>query len=207
MPLIQSGSKEAVSKNISEFHTGKTYARTAAKFGKAKADKQAIAVALDTARRAKRAVGGMTPWTTKLEARGLTHQGPIKSIIPGRTDKHPMNVGSGSYVVPADVVSHLGQNNTQAGMAKLGAMFGKTPAIKHGSLPRPPAMQKAKGGAVGKPTPIIAAGGEYVIPPEVVADIGGGDVDLGHKVLDSWVLKVRKQHIKTLQKLPGPAKT
>jgi hypothetical protein len=47
-------SKKVVSENISEFHKGKTYAATEKKFGKAKADKQAIAVALSTARSGKK---------------------------------------------------------------------------------------------------------------------------------------------------------
>jgi hypothetical protein len=51
MPLIKGKSRKTVSTNIAEFHTGKTYAATAAKFGKKKADKQAVAVALETARR------------------------------------------------------------------------------------------------------------------------------------------------------------
>lgn len=53
MPLKKGSSKKVVSENISEFHKGETYAKTARKFGKAKADKQAVAVALDTARRGK----------------------------------------------------------------------------------------------------------------------------------------------------------
>jgi len=50
MPLKSGKSQKTISKNISEFHGGKTYAKTAAKFGKEKADKQAVAVALDKAR-------------------------------------------------------------------------------------------------------------------------------------------------------------
>lgn len=53
MPLRKSKSKKAVSENISEFHKGKTYERTKRKFGKATADKQAVAAALSTQRRAK----------------------------------------------------------------------------------------------------------------------------------------------------------
>jgi hypothetical protein len=51
MPLKPGGSRETVSENIKQFHTGKTYAATKAKFGKADADKQAVAASLSNARR------------------------------------------------------------------------------------------------------------------------------------------------------------
>ncbi len=46
MPLAAGMSNTIVSANIRELHTGKTYARTRAKFGKRRADKQAVAIAL-----------------------------------------------------------------------------------------------------------------------------------------------------------------
>lgn len=51
MPLTKGKSKKTISKNIEEFHKGKTYEATKAKFGKEKADKQAVAVAMATARK------------------------------------------------------------------------------------------------------------------------------------------------------------
>jgi hypothetical protein len=51
MPLKQGRSKKIISQNIKEFHTGKTYQHTKAKFGAKRANKQAIAVAINTARR------------------------------------------------------------------------------------------------------------------------------------------------------------
>jgi hypothetical protein len=51
VPLKPGKSKAAVSSNIREFHKGKTYAKTRKKFGKKKADKQAVAVALSEKRR------------------------------------------------------------------------------------------------------------------------------------------------------------
>ena len=35
--------------------------------------------------------------------------------------------------------------------------------------------------------PIVAAGGEYVLHPDQVRDVGGGDLDTGHAVLDEFV--------------------
>ena len=54
MPLKSGKSKKTISKNISEFHGGKTFAKTAKKFGKAKANKQAVAVAFSKAGKSKR---------------------------------------------------------------------------------------------------------------------------------------------------------
>src|SRR5437899_575395 len=54
MPLRKGYSRSIIRSNIREFHTGDTYAHTASKFGKKDADRQAVAVALETARRAKR---------------------------------------------------------------------------------------------------------------------------------------------------------
>jgi hypothetical protein len=51
MPLKKGTSQKTVSSNISEFHKGDTYASTMRKFGKGKADKQAIAVSLSEARK------------------------------------------------------------------------------------------------------------------------------------------------------------
>lgn len=51
MPLKPGSSDKVISNNIREFHGGKTYNHTKAKFGKKRADKQAVAVALSNARR------------------------------------------------------------------------------------------------------------------------------------------------------------
>jgi len=51
MPLIPGSSPKVIGQNISEFHTGPTYAHTAAKFGPERARKQAVAIALHTARK------------------------------------------------------------------------------------------------------------------------------------------------------------
>jgi hypothetical protein len=53
MPLLHGSGKKIVSKNIQELHSGDTYSRTRKKFGKAKADKQAVAIALSESRKGK----------------------------------------------------------------------------------------------------------------------------------------------------------
>ena len=140
-----------------------------------------------------------------------------------------MNVPGGSYVLPADHISSLGQGNTQAGHAIVNSMFspggpygmGKTMGIKHGpGAPRAPGLMKipratggasdaggARGDGTGEPIPINAAGGEHVLTPDEVARVGGGDIKRGHAILDHWVVSNREKHIKTLRKLPGPAKS
>jgi hypothetical protein len=54
VPLKAGKSKRVVSENISEFHGGKTYAHTKAKFGKKRADKQAVAAALNQKRKSSK---------------------------------------------------------------------------------------------------------------------------------------------------------
>lgn len=177
MPLDKSGTKESVSNNIrAERAAGKPQA-------------QAVAIALDVARRARRAKGG------------AVHVGPIKGDMPGRTDVHEMAVPDGAYVLSADVISHLGENNTDAGLKTAHALFGE------GGMHDEPTRRKSGGKASAeKPVECITAGGEYVIPPSVVRNIGNGDLDLGHKILDHYSMAVRQDHIKTLASLPEPAK-
>lgn len=62
MPLQSGSSQKTISNNIRELHKGKTFARTEGKFGKARADKQAIAIAMSNARETKgRGMGGVAP--------------------------------------------------------------------------------------------------------------------------------------------------
>ena len=139
-----------------------------------------------------------------------THTGPIHSAVAGRTDHLPMSVPGGSYVIPADIISSMGEGNTIAGFKaakdifSLKGIYGQK-GLPYGQNGLPYGVstpRKEAGGAV----PIVAAGGEYVISPEEVAEIGHGNLDDGHKILDHFVKKMRKKTIDTLKKLPGPSK-
>ena len=138
------------------------------------------------------------------------HEGPIHSSVAGRTDHLPVHVPNSSYVLPADLVSGMGEGNTMAGFAHLRRMFGGTP-YGGGSAPYnqesslPYGAHMAKGGKTPG-VPIVAAGGEHVLTPEQVKGIGDGDIARGHRVLDKWVVKMRQELIKTLKKLPPPRK-
>jgi len=153
----------------------------------------------------------------RANAFGLSKQGLIKSSVPGRTDKLNMDVPSGSYVIPADVVSARGQGNTAAGASIMDKMFNHGPygmGIQRSKAPRignrMTSLGKrnkrgfAEGGDTGQPTPIVAAGGEYVVHPETVASLGNGDINLGHDILDAFVKNTRAQHISTLKGLKPP---
>lgn len=212
--------------------------------------------------------------------------GLIDSPVPGRTDKLALKVKSGAYVIPASVVSGLGEGNTKAGVAALDKLFGLgpygmhsrkigTPHINYGHPLRPIPRLRADGGRAETekalpadhqlgmkvprggsmcancrffkapnvcgnkafvewngseklpapadeyccdlyehhakrahggsnaggldPVKIIAAGGEVVIPPEIVRNLGSGDINHGHDILDELVKHVRKQTIKDMQ--------
>ena len=218
MPLKPGSSSETVGENIRELHTGDTYAHTSEKFGKERANKQAVAIALSEARK-HRASGGraaaervlpanhqlgmrvpdggsncakcrffkaprdcdnkgfiewngsprlpdpadryccdlyLAPARGRAEGGALSdddeaagvavgaaqddqgraaggamngavrqaiarakggkiHVGPIETDHGGRTDTEEMKVPDGAYVLPADAISHMGENNSQAG--------------------------------------------------------------------------------------------
>jgi hypothetical protein len=232
MPLIKSGSKAAVSQNV------KT------EVGAGKPQKQAVAIALDIARRAHREFGGPGPIRTPKPPNIATrtpptlpdtpvlgsespklHTGPIHSAVAGRTDHLPVEVPSGSYVIPADIISGMGEGNTNAGFKVLKRAFaglprgagaapynhkggpyggGSSPYNRDVGKPYGEPLPHAEGGKTGSNVKVVVAGGEYTLSPEEVTAVGDGDMDRGHRVLDDFVKQYRQHTIKTLQKLPGP---
>jgi len=159
-----------------------------------------------------------------------THTGPIHSAVAGRTDHLPMHVPAGAYVLPADIISAMGEGNTMAGFKVAKDMFaqptygnaspgGGAPYDQYAPMPYGVSVPRAAGGEVyhgyarghpveppADPVPIIAAGGEFVIHPRDVARIGKGNMDDGHAILDHFVKQMRGKTVKTLQGLPPPKK-
>lgn len=169
----------------------------------------------------------MAPWYVRQAERGtlapVHESGLLNSSVPGRTDQLNRIVPAGAYVVPADVVSGLGEGNTQAGANIMQRVIGTGPhgtalpgARGHMGPPRvspPPAYHEpaqnapfARGGAPGGHVPVVLAGGEFVIHPEDVRRLGGGNIKKGHRILDAFVVHARKQIVKETSKLPGPKK-
>lgn len=222
MPLIKSSSNAARSKNIAaETNSGRPRAQAAAIAYRVQRDAKKKKMA-NGGRIKGYAPGGSVnvgekaaPFYIRNAARQGVPGGVIKSAVPGRTDKVPLGVKGNSYVVPADAVSALGQGNTIAGAGALDKLFKVGPGgagMGRSPMAKMPGKFAAGGDVMGAPddgappVDIMAAGGEYVVPPNVVAELGGGDPARGHDVLDAMVTQIRKKAIKTLKRLPKPRK-
>lgn len=107
MPLKPGSSDAVISENIGEMISS----------GHPK--DQAVAAAMNAARSGR-------------EAGGKVHSGAIHSAVAGRTDHLPMHVASGSYVIPADIISAMGEGNSMAGFKVAQSIF-SAPDITTGS--------------------------------------------------------------------------
>lgn len=145
--------------------------------------------------------------------------GFLHSPSPGRADKIAAGVRNGSYVIPADVVSGHGQGNSIAGANALYAMFKMgpygSPAPRIGAGARPPRApgmmhmsyltpHRANGGEAH--VPCMLSGGEFVVDPEAVSAVGGGNPERGFRILDQFVLNSRKKQLKQIKGLKPPKK-
>ena len=122
-----------------------------------------VAWALQTARQ----VGPVHPPHAHAHPIKKLHTGPLHSAVAGRTDHLPSNVPNGAYVLPADVVSGLGESNTMAGFKVAKRMF--SGAKRHFSGTPYAGNNGPYGQGMGTPYG-MASGGEP--KPEVGAKTG-----------------------------------
>lgn len=114
----------------------------------------------------------------------------------------PLKSGSSQQVVSGNIseLVHSGRPQRQAIAIAL-SNARRHPRAMGGLAPL---QAYAEGGPAEEHVPIVAAGGELVVSPEVVARLGGGDPKKGHIVLDRMVKHLRKQIIDQMKSLPGP---
>lgn len=172
----------------------------------------------------------VVPKAAAIAAGEYQNGGLFPGAASGRADTLKASVDPESYIIPADVVSALGDGNTSAGADVLDGMFGQDAGEpqapeappQNPDAPQIPRQQFAAGGMPqGMPTPppmpaapqqggaavpIRASSGEYQVKPQTVAALGDGDIKHGHDVLDHFVKQVRAKYKKHLNKLPSPNK-
>jgi hypothetical protein len=238
MPLVPGSSSAVRSQNIAEMIRA-GHPRN-----------QAIAASYANAEKHPRAEGGLVPHLAgggvpnlglgpsggmaagmdlRQGARSLYHPGGfLNSSVAGRTDHLPLAVPADSHVIPADVVSGLGEGNSLHGAGMLDRVFHAGPwgtqAIKSGgahlNIRAPKPMHFATGGYPEKTTEIMAAGGEFVCRPEAVRRIGEtlkrrdpekygrrDAMKLGHDRIDEFIVKARHHIVNVMRRLPGPVRS
>ena len=105
-------------------------------------------------------------------------------------------MAKGGFVVPADVVSALGNGSTDAGLRSLKAKFG---AVKH-IKGKGDGLSDSINTSIDGKQPARVADGEAYIDPKTVAIIGKGDPKKGAQKLYAMMDKIRGQaHGKTTQ--------
>jgi hypothetical protein len=137
----------------------------------------------------------------RLRARRIASTGLVHSASPGRADLVGAKLRRGSYVLPADVVSGLGQGNTMAGAKLLQSSLPEAAEMASRG-----AIDRAMGG-MAEPEDeleVRLSGGEFLVGPEQVLAIGEGDVEAGAAALDQLVHAVRGSTRAELARMPPP---
>ena len=109
-------------------------------------------------------------------------QGGIAGLAAGGMSK-------GGFVVPADVVSALGNGSTDAGLRALQSKLGKIKPIKGAG----DGLSDSIPTSIDGKQPARVADGEAYIDPSTVAKIGNGDMKKGAKKLYAMMARIRDQ--------------
>ena len=98
------------------------------------------------------------------------------------------------FVLPADVVGHLGNGSSEAGLKLLVANLGAEPIKGEGD-----GMSDSIPTTIGGKQEARVANDEAFIPPEMVKRIGGGDAEKGAKKLYAMMDRVREERTGTTE--------
>jgi hypothetical protein len=98
-------------------------------------------------------------------------------------------MSKGGFVVPADVVSALGNGSTDAGLRALQSKLGKIKPIKGAG----DGLSDSIPTSIDGKQPARVADGEAYIDPSTVAKIGNGDMKKGAKKLYAMMARIRDQ--------------
>jgi hypothetical protein len=98
------------------------------------------------------------------------------------------------FVVPADVVSHLGNGSSEAGLKLLVSKFDAKPIKGEGD-----GMSDSIPTTIGGKQEARVANDEAFISPEMVKKIGGGDAEKGAKKLYAMMDRVREERTGTTE--------
>ena len=117
--------------------------------------------------------------------RPATYERPVVAVAKG-------GLVSDGFVVPADVVSHLGNGSSDAGLKLLAAKFNATPIKGEGDGMSDSIKTKIDGVQEAR-----VANEEAFISPETVERIGNGNPEKGAKKLYAMMDKIRKDRTGT----------
>ena len=172
-----------------------------------------------------------SPFTGGILSTGAGRADDVQMHVPNGAYVMPAwavsHMGEGNTINGMTMLKMMFGNPWQGQKTPFGAPSPKLPVGKGVGIPKPPpmhfqppnfnpqgmspqnpALQKHGGAALGGngAVPINASGGEFVVEPDEVARIGDGDINKGHRILDKWVVTLKKEAANTLKRLPGPAK-
>lgn len=105
----------------------------------------------------------------------------------GLTSLKAGGLREGAFIVPADVISHLGNGSSEAGMRIVQERLKGRPIKGPGD-----GMSDSIPTNIAGKQPARVANEEAEIPPEVVAALGGGSLEMGAKKLYEMMDKIRK---------------
>lgn len=127
---------------------------------------------------------------------GVTYRNPNGEIVS--SNERPVlsaakgGLVSDGFVVPADVVSHLGNGSSEAGLKLLASKFGAEPIKGEGDGMSDSIPTKIDGVQEAR-----VANEEAFISPEMVERIGGGSSEKGAKKLYAMMDRIRKDRTGT----------